>query len=129
GISGGALIAVLGALTPAEAETIAWLRHGASAAYLLLLDTPTWDHGSDRTPQRVVEQLDESEQILRRGGWHVVRVRAGENIAGVWGRMLYGEPIHGAATSTTPTAQPAAAAAAPAAAGTSGPGAVGGGPA
>lgn len=92
GTGTGALIAILGALTPAEAEAMLNLRQGTSASYAIMLDTPTWTWDKDRAPDRATKQFDESERILKRGGWHVVRAHASESVAGVWGRLLYGEP-------------------------------------
>lgn len=88
-ISLGVVIAITGTLAPADAEALAELRHRASAAYAITLDTTTWAQ-SDRSRVRLTEQFDQAKLVLRRNGWQVVEVSAGDTIAATWARLVHG---------------------------------------
>ena len=67
-ISEGLLVAILGSMSPSEATSLARLRHGATAALGILLDTETW-------PGRVPHTDDEPQMalaLLRGAGWRAV---------------------------------------------------------
>lgn len=116
--SHGVLIAVLGVLTPAEAEAMVRFRQRASSALAIVIDSPSWALGKERAPEEVAEQLSESLSMLRRGGWRVAVARAGEAIPQVWARLTLGE---GASVGDTARAPHQTAAVAPDAAGTPSP--------
>jgi uncharacterized protein (DUF58 family) len=83
----GLLIAVIGQLRPEEAEVVAAMRHGSTAALAILLDVGTW---ASSTPSRrglSEVQVAESAQILRRAGWGFVVAQRGDRIPTVWDRL------------------------------------------
>ncbi len=84
-------IAVLGVLTPADAEAMVRVRHGAATGLAVVTDAPTWALGKERAPEEVAQQLSDSVQMLRRGGWRVALARAGDPVPNVWANLVLGE--------------------------------------
>jgi uncharacterized protein (DUF58 family) len=76
----GVLVAVLGAVEPADVEQLSRLRHGSTACVAVLLDTDTWAAGS---PGRTGGQ-DAAAGLLAGAGWRVLRVPHGTTLASVW---------------------------------------------
>jgi len=79
----GLTVAVLGGITADEAAELVRFRHGSGAAVAILLDVNTW-----RSPQargRGLDiDLDGPTTLLRAGGWRVVTLAAGQQLADVW---------------------------------------------
>ncbi|TKV56098.1 DUF58 domain-containing protein [Nakamurella flava] len=84
----GLTIAVLGGLDSASAHLLVAGRTPGTNAVALLLDVSDWD-GTDRAVQAAQRAAAE---ILRSGGWRVVRVRRGEPLAAAWERACSGRP-------------------------------------
>ncbi|MGW0229093.1 DUF58 domain-containing protein [Actinopolymorpha singaporensis] len=89
--SHGLLVAVLGVVTPAEAQALVQARQRSSAAFAIVVDTPSWAAGNERSPQAMAEQLAESVRMLRRGGWRVSVVRHGTTVPAAWAQLMLGE--------------------------------------
>jgi uncharacterized protein (DUF58 family) len=79
----GLLVAVLGSVDPEEARLLARLRHGATAAVAVLLDTATWAPAAARGRDSAFA-YDGSVALLRASGWRVVRASAGDALADLW---------------------------------------------
>lgn len=77
------VVAVLGALTPEDAGTLA-ARH-PGGGYAILLDTPTWAGGA---PTDVP-----AAEVLRRAGWHVTVATAQTTPAQAWAALVAGAPV------------------------------------
>ncbi len=76
----GVLVAVLGAVSPADAESLARLRHGAGSCVAVLLDVDSWiSHARADT-----SAYDASASLLTQFGWRVLRVSHGTTLASVW---------------------------------------------
>lgn len=101
--SHGLLIAILGVITPAEAEAMVRIRHGAATGLAIVTDGPTWALGKERAPQEVAEQLSDSIRMLRRGGWRVAVARAGDPVPHVWTQLVLGEGRAGGSTGGAPS--------------------------
>ncbi|NEE03082.1 DUF58 domain-containing protein [Phytoactinopolyspora halotolerans] len=82
GTASGMLIAVLGRLHPEEANMVARLRQGSSAALAILLDVPSWTTMANVDAERIRQA--EVVQNMRRGGWSVVTAGRNEHLASVW---------------------------------------------
>jgi len=80
----GLLVAVLGALTLAEAEDLARVRQGTSTAVAFLVDSESWLAHSG-----VGVSAGDAAVLLRRAGWRVVPVRRGDDIAERWPYAAY----------------------------------------
>ncbi|MBM7788606.1 DUF58 domain-containing protein [Tenggerimyces flavus] len=91
--SHGLLIAMLGVITPAEAEAMVRIRQRATNAFAIVIDTPSWAIGKERSPELVAEQLAESVRMLRQGGWRVITVSAGAAIGSVWSELLLAQRV------------------------------------
>jgi uncharacterized protein (DUF58 family) len=87
----GLLIAVLGVITPPEAEAMARIRQRAASGLAIVVDAPTWAPAKERSPAAVADQLSEAVRILRGGGWRTVVARAGEPVPRVWTQLVLGE--------------------------------------
>jgi len=104
---GGVLVAVLGALEPAEAEKLARLRAGSSGCVAVLIDTGSWSAGGAATRQRSAQRYDQTAGLLRGAGWRVLPVSYGTTLASVWplaggrgsasGRPVYAPAVGGRA--------------------------------
>jgi uncharacterized protein (DUF58 family) len=77
------VVAVLGALTPEDAGTLATRHPGGG--YAILLDTPTWAGGATTDVPAV--------EVLRRAGWHVTVATARTTPAQAWSALVAGAPV------------------------------------
>ncbi len=109
--SHGLLVAVLGVVTPAEAQALVQARQRSSTAFAIVLDTPSWAAGNERSPQAVAEQLAESVRMLRRGGWRVCVVRHGTSVPAAWAQLMLGDEAASPLSSPAAEGSPAASAA------------------
>ncbi|MEV4461361.1 DUF58 domain-containing protein [Microbispora sp. NPDC004025] len=83
----GLIIAVLGALDPEEARTLAQLRHSGVTAVAVLLDLASWDRASGNGASwddAAAENARTARSVLTGGGWRVLDLPAGASLAGVW---------------------------------------------
>jgi uncharacterized protein (DUF58 family) len=92
----GLLVAVLGVITPVEAEAMVRIRHRAATGLAIVVDSPTWAPAKERSPQQIAEQLAESIRMLRQGGWRVVVARAGDTVPDTWTHLVLGSAGTGA---------------------------------
>ena len=80
----GVLVAVLGALDPAEAGRLARLRTGTSVCIAVLLDVDAWAPGSGRQRALALSAHEASRALLVAAGWRVLPVTHGTPLASVW---------------------------------------------
>ncbi|WP_432932443.1 DUF58 domain-containing protein [Microbispora sp. CA-135349] len=78
----GLIVAVLGALDPEEARTLAQLRHPGVTAVAVLLDLASWDGAS--WDAVAAENARTARSVLTGAGWRVLDLPAGASLAGVW---------------------------------------------
>lgn len=85
----GALLAVFGALGPAELRLL--LAHGAPG-HAVLLDTASWEPSGGQVSGAAdaVPLTDAHAATLRRAGWHVVVAAAGDRPDAVWSELVRG---------------------------------------
>ncbi|GLW12167.1 membrane protein [Microtetraspora sp. NBRC 13810] len=76
----GLIVAVLGAVDPEEARTLARVRRGNMTGIAVLLDTVAWD----RPELAEGEQFQQTRTVLAAAGWRVVRLPAATSPAAVW---------------------------------------------
>jgi uncharacterized protein (DUF58 family) len=87
--AGGVVVAVLGALTLEDAESVVRAHRGSGQRIAIALETPTWSastaHPSRGTaPRADAEHPDAGARVLQAAGWRVVRVPAGTSLPDVW---------------------------------------------
>jgi uncharacterized protein (DUF58 family) len=82
--TGGVLVAVLGAVDPAEAQALARLRAGSVGCVAVLVDTDSWTRSSPAARDRAVQRDEQSAAVLRGAGWRVLPVSHGTTLASVW---------------------------------------------
>ncbi len=80
----GLFVAILGHLSPEEAEDLVRLRHGANAAIAVLVHTTAWSLRSAVRQQAETELFDANVRLLRNGGWRVLPVRLGDSLPALW---------------------------------------------
>jgi uncharacterized protein (DUF58 family) len=84
----GQVIAIVGALSPAQARLLAASHHGTSPAMALLLDGPHW--AADRTAGRTADRTGDREppsasaSILIAAGWRVVTATGSTPLTDAW---------------------------------------------
>ena len=101
GGSSGLLIAVLGQISPEEAQRLASARHSAEAAMALLLAVSTWS--AQQPDESVPDETSAAAGILAAAGWRVATVTAGMPLTGAW--ELLNHPA-GQPGSPAPAGQP-----------------------
>ena len=79
---GGLLIAVLGQISPEEAQRLASTHHSAGAAMALLLAVSTWS--AQHPDESVPGETSAAAGILTAAGWRVATVTAGMPLNGAW---------------------------------------------
>lgn len=80
----GLVVAVLGNLKTDEAQHLARVRHGTTAAVCVLLDAATWSRGTTRSRRGDPTTFAGSSALLRRGGWRVLEANADDTMAQLW---------------------------------------------
>jgi len=90
GEDGGLVLALLGMLTPAEADAVAALHSSGTTCVAFLLDSAGWLHLP--APQRAVHEREYQASALGllRGGWRVVGVPHGSKLAALWPQAARG---------------------------------------
>ena len=105
---GGVVVAVLGSLSPAEAESLARLRTGSAVCVAVVLDTDGWAPISPRARAVAVEQHERVVALLTGAGWRVLPVTHGTTLASVWplagGRTARSAPLARPVTGLAPPA-------------------------
>jgi uncharacterized protein (DUF58 family) len=85
--SEGLVVAVLGALTLAEAEQLTRMRSGTSSVGVaVLLDTASWTSTPAVPGPRSSASYPASRELLTAAGWRVLEVRRGDALTDVWSR-------------------------------------------
>jgi uncharacterized protein (DUF58 family) len=87
GAASGLLVAVLGRLHPQEASLVGKLRHGATGAMAILLDSASWTSVAPHVQAAEEQRLAETAQVLRRAGWSVVTATRNDRLPAVWERL------------------------------------------
>jgi hypothetical protein len=85
----GVLLAVLGAMAPAEVAEVASRRRSGMIALAIVLATDTWggkNRGKGYDPEATLT-------VLRNRGWSAIVVRAGDALPDVWQRLLLGSGV------------------------------------
>ena len=88
----GLLVAVLGGLTPQDAQELARMRPAAAPAVGVLLDPTSWAGSGGRGREQARHNDDATAGLLRAAGWRVLRARAGDDLADLWVHVPYGMP-------------------------------------
>src|SRR4051812_862620 len=79
------LVAVVGPMTSDDAHILARILHsGPSIGIAFVLDTASWTTLASRAAAAAQEAHDTTCDILAAGGWRVLPVSAGDNLAQIW---------------------------------------------
>ncbi|MGH3344193.1 MAG: DUF58 domain-containing protein [Carbonactinosporaceae bacterium] len=84
GPSDSLIVAILGELSPAEAEDLARIGHNATSAFAVVLDSGSWVAQPERVRAAGLAGFESSLLTLRHGGWRVLPVTSSDTVAGVW---------------------------------------------
>jgi uncharacterized protein (DUF58 family) len=87
---GGLIIAVLGGLSIGEAESLAALRSAGTTCVALLVDPTTWLNLPDAARAEATAEHEAAALTLLRGGWRVIGIEHGTNLATVWPQAARG---------------------------------------
>lgn len=81
----GLLVAVVGALSPDDADGLARMRNGAaSVGIALVLDTDSWITQSPQSAAASASSYQRTCQLLAQSGWRTIEVRRGDSLADLW---------------------------------------------
>jgi uncharacterized protein (DUF58 family) len=81
----GLLVAVVGSLSPDDAESLARMRSGAaSVGIALVMDTDSWITQSPEAAQASAAAHQQTCQLLALSGWRAIEVHRGDSIAALW---------------------------------------------
>jgi uncharacterized protein (DUF58 family) len=81
----GLLIAVVGALTPDDAENLARMRGGSSSVGVaFVLQTSSWVTSSPERAEADAAAHRHACELLARSGWRVIEVNRGDSLAQLW---------------------------------------------
>jgi len=83
----GLLVAVLGDISPDEAQALATGRAGTARSIAVLSDISSWMSGSASDRAAVFARHQASVSVLRRCGWRVVVGRRGATITEAWAQV------------------------------------------
>jgi uncharacterized protein (DUF58 family) len=81
---GGLLVAVLGAMSAEDAESLGRIRQGASTAVAVILDTAAWSGVAPRVLATAHADDDAAAGLLQRSGWRVLRAGPRVPLPAVW---------------------------------------------
>ncbi|ADD44557.1 DUF58 domain-containing protein [Stackebrandtia nassauensis] len=84
GDTGGLLIAAIGSLSTQEAERLAGLHSSAGNRVALLIDSMSWLSLTGHARAEAEKAYQLTTATLMRGGWRVVPIRNGDNLAVRW---------------------------------------------
>jgi hypothetical protein len=87
---GGLIIAVLGMLTPAEAELLARLRSSGATCVAFLMDTSTWVSLPAQSRTEADRAHDTAVHGILNSGWRVVSVAHGSSLPALWPQVARG---------------------------------------
>lgn len=89
--SGGLIVAVLGVLTLEEARRLAGMQASGATCVALLLDSTSWQQLPPTQRQAAERAFHDSTLALMRGGWRVVPVGRGADLATAWSSLARGD--------------------------------------
>jgi uncharacterized protein (DUF58 family) len=79
------LVAVVGPMTSDDAQTLARILHsGPAIGIALVLDTATWTTLAPRAAASAQRAHADTCDVLSAGGWRVLPVKAGDELARIW---------------------------------------------
>jgi uncharacterized protein (DUF58 family) len=81
---GGLVIAILGGLSPGEAEHLGALRASGTTCVALLIDPATWLNLAEPARAQTNANHDAAALTLLRNGWRVVNVEHGDKLNALW---------------------------------------------
>jgi uncharacterized protein (DUF58 family) len=90
--NGGLIVAVLGGLNVAEADSLNALRATGTTCIGILIDPSTWLNLSDEARRAAEAEHELAAATLLRGGWRIVGVRHGDHLANLWPQVARGAP-------------------------------------
>ncbi|MDQ1689118.1 MAG: hypothetical protein QOK42_2093 [Frankiaceae bacterium] len=82
--NGGLVVAVLGALSAADAQALGRIRQGGATAVAVILDTAAWSGVAPRAQTAAHSEDDAAAHLLQRAGWRVLRAGPRAPLASVW---------------------------------------------
>jgi uncharacterized protein (DUF58 family) len=88
--NGGLVIALLGLVTPAEAELLGGLRSNNATCISFLIDSTTWLDLPAPAREEANRVHDAAALRLLRGGWRVVGVSHGDKLPALWPQAARG---------------------------------------
>lgn len=81
----GLLVAIVGSMTPEDAESLARMRSGSSSVGVaLILDTNSWVSLPRGSAEEGAAAHRHSVDLLSRSGWRTIEVRRGDAIEALW---------------------------------------------
>jgi uncharacterized protein (DUF58 family) len=81
----GLLVAIVGALSPDDAESLARMRSGgASVGIALVLHTDSWVTQSPQSAEESAQAHRQTCQLLAQSGWRTIEVHRGDALAQLW---------------------------------------------
>ncbi len=81
---GGLVIAILGGLSPGEAESLGALRTSGTTCVALLIDPATWLNLAELARAQTNANHEAAALTLLRNGWRVVNVEHGDKLNALW---------------------------------------------
>jgi hypothetical protein len=82
----GLVVAVLGAVTPADLAGLSGLRAGATRSLAILLDVAAWARGAQPANEPAVQVHDQARALASRG-WSVAVAQPTDRLTTVWTRL------------------------------------------
>jgi uncharacterized protein (DUF58 family) len=81
----GLIVAIVGSLTPEDAESLSRIHTGGSTVRVaLVMDTDSWVTQSPVTAEASAASHERACDLLTRTGWQVIEVRRGDSLATLW---------------------------------------------
>jgi uncharacterized protein (DUF58 family) len=100
----GLLIAVIGSMSPEEAESLARVRSGSSSVGVaFVMATHTWVSQSPQNAAAVAAH-ERTCQLLAQSGWRAIEVNRGDSIAELWALAANRGSLSGSSSGPAPTA-------------------------
>jgi uncharacterized protein (DUF58 family) len=90
GNTGGLIVAVLGMLSVAEADSLNALRASGTTCVGLLLDSSTWLNLPEESRRQAEADHESAVAVLLRSGWRIVGVRHGDSLPALWPQAARG---------------------------------------
>jgi uncharacterized protein (DUF58 family) len=87
---GGLVIALVGTLSPAEAELLSSLRGNGSTCVAMVIDSSTWLNLAAQAREQADQEQHAAALILLQNGWRVVGVTHGARLPALWPQAARG---------------------------------------